>query len=400
MNGTVREKSLDASGETGEDAPQPLERVLARALGGQIARPCRERAIDRIIDDEPAVDHVREAVAQPLLAQLGKQQPHVVVGPRQTAADVERAIQRLLHQARHLRLVRHLEAGIEIRLERKLAKQRQAERVDRADGDVARALAHVAPQFLIRSRRLGARAQLVENAAPHLGGGLARKRDGEDVRRLDAAAQQVEIPIDEHMGLAGACRRLEHDVVRGIDRPRSRCRIGRESRVDSPDVDAGLWTLGSGLSSNGSQLDVANVILPADGGVRAAGAHHRVGGRRRKFSTLDSVDRIEQARLRVDEHGVLALAARQHRDELPILAKSDIAGLARFPVLSSGLSQVLHGADGVDRQLQRQLAIGCAAQLVIDDAERVVLQQIDAIGFSTQRDAPGLGLCLESRTRR
>ena len=250
MNRAVGEKSFDASGEAGEHATQPLERVLARALGSQVARPGRQRAIDRVIDDEPAVDHVREAVPQPLLAQLGKQQPHVVVGPRQAAADVERAIQRLLHQARHLRLVGHLEAGIEVRLERKLAKQRQAERVDGADGDVARSLAHVAPQLLIRPCGLGALAQLVQDAAAHLGGRFARERDGEDVRRLDAAAQQVEIPVDEHMRLAGAGRRLEHHVVRGIDSALPRCRVGqivqsRESRVQSRLV--GLWTLDSGL---------------------------------------------------------------------------------------------------------------------------------------------------------
>ena len=78
--------------------------------------------------------------------------------------------------------------------------------------------------------------------------------------------------------------------------------------------------------------------------------------------------------------------------ELPILAKRDVAGLAGLPLLAAGLSQMLDRADGVDRQLQRQLAIGRAAQLVVDDAERAVLQQIDAIGFSAQRDAPGLGL--------
>src|SRR5687767_4263378 len=172
---------------------------------------------------------------------------------------------------------------------------------------------------------------------------------------------------------------------------------GRSAIGDRPSSigDDGRWTMDDGRSSssNGSQLDIANVILPADGGVRAAGAHHCVGGRRRKFSTLDSVDRIEKTRLRVDEHGVFALAACQHRDELPILAKSDIAGLARFPVLSSGFPQVLHGTHGVHGQLQRKLAIGCTAQLVIDDAERMVLQQVDAIGLSTQRDAPGLGFC-------
>ena len=165
MDRAVGEKSFDASGEPGEDTAQPLERVLAGALCGQVARPGRQRAIDRIIDDEPAVDHVREAVPQPLLPQLGKQQPHVVVGPRQTAADIERAIQRLLHQARHLRLVSHLEARIEIRLEWELAKQRQAERVDGADGDVARALAHLAPQLPIRPFGLRALTQLIQDAA-------------------------------------------------------------------------------------------------------------------------------------------------------------------------------------------------------------------------------------------
>ena len=74
--------------------------------------------------------------------------------------------------------------------------------------------------------------------------------------------------------------------------------------------------------------------------------------------------------------------------ELPILAEGDIARLTRLPVLSSGLAQMLHGAHRVDRQLQRKLAVGRAAQLVVDDAERMVLQQVDAIGFAAQRDAP------------
>ena len=90
---------------------------------------------------------IRQPVAQPELAKLGEQQPDVVVMERQAAADVERAIQRFFHEARHLRLVRHVESGIEVRLERELTQQRQTERIDRADGDFSRTLARFAPQL-------------------------------------------------------------------------------------------------------------------------------------------------------------------------------------------------------------------------------------------------------------
>jgi hypothetical protein len=38
--------------------------------------------------------------------------------------------------------------------------------------------------------------------------------------------------------------------------------------------------------------------------------------------------------------------------------------------------------------LQRLFAIGRPAQLVVDDAERPILEQIDPIGFAAQRDTP------------
>src|SRR5688572_4553362 len=90
---------------------------------------------------------------------------------------------------------------------------------------------------------------------------------------------------------------------------------GKRSKVESPMADVGLWTLDSGLSSSkGSQLDVANVILPADGGVCATRAHHGVRRRRRKFTALDPVHRVQQPRLRLDQSRVSGLAARQHRN--------------------------------------------------------------------------------------
>ena len=224
---SVGEKAFDASRQSGKDAAKTLERLLAGTLGREIARAALERAIERVVDDQPPIDHRRQSISQPGLAKLGKQQPHVLVCARQIAADVERAIERLFHQARHLRFVGHVEARIEIGFERKLAKQRQTKRIDGADGDVARPLAHVAPQLADRAWRFRSPPQLGENAAAHFGRGLAREGDGENVGGVDAAAQQIEVAIDEHVGLARARRRFEHDVVRGIDRPRPRRRIGQ-----------------------------------------------------------------------------------------------------------------------------------------------------------------------------
>jgi hypothetical protein len=71
MDGAVRQKSLDASGEAGEHAAQPVERVLTGAFRCQVAWSRCQCAFDRIVHDEPAVDHVRQTVAQPRFAQLG-----------------------------------------------------------------------------------------------------------------------------------------------------------------------------------------------------------------------------------------------------------------------------------------------------------------------------------------
>ena len=58
----------------------------------------------------------------------------------------ERSVQRLVDEARHFGLVGHRKARIEIRFERELAEQRQTERVDRADLDVAEAIAELPPR--------------------------------------------------------------------------------------------------------------------------------------------------------------------------------------------------------------------------------------------------------------
>ena len=70
------------------------------------------------------------------------------------------------------------------------------------------------------SDRLGGLAELAHDPLAHLGRGLPRERDREDVGRVDAALEQIDVARDEHRGLAGAGRRLEHDVV-AADRRRS-----------------------------------------------------------------------------------------------------------------------------------------------------------------------------------
>src|SRR5688500_10997679 len=90
-------------------------------------------------------------------------------------------------------------------------------------------------------------------------------------------------------------------------------------------------------SSNGSQSDVANVILPADRCVCAASAHDCIDGRRRKLSTLDAIDGVEQPDLCGGQRGVSRLPSRQHRNELAVLAERDIAGLSRLPFLAARL---------------------------------------------------------------
>ena len=98
--------------------------------------------------------------------------------------------------------VREIERGIDVRLERKLMQQRETERVDGGDGDVANALAELDGKLLGNPAFMFAACQLDEDALPHLRGRLARESDGQDVARLDAGGQQRHIAIHEHPRLA------------------------------------------------------------------------------------------------------------------------------------------------------------------------------------------------------
>ena len=114
--------------------------AVARARGRQVARALLQKPAQRMRRDEPPIEQRRDAGAQPPLAELREHQRHIVVVARDAAADAERLIERLADQPRHLGVVGEVEPGIDVGFERKLAQQRQAERVDRRDRDVAEPL--------------------------------------------------------------------------------------------------------------------------------------------------------------------------------------------------------------------------------------------------------------------
>ena len=88
--------------------------------------------------------------------------------------------------------------------------------------DVAEAVAQVAPAGGVRLRQPAPLLQPLDDPLPHLRGRFARERDREDVLRVDAGAQQVDVALDEHARLSGARGRLENDVFAGIDGERTR----------------------------------------------------------------------------------------------------------------------------------------------------------------------------------
>ncbi len=69
-----------------------------------------------------------------------------------------------------------------------------------------------------------------EDAIAHLGGGLASEGDRQDVARLDAGANQVDVAVDEHVRLARAGRGLEHDIQARVDRGRAIGGVGQRRR--------------------------------------------------------------------------------------------------------------------------------------------------------------------------
>ncbi len=215
--GAVGDERVEASRRRGQRVAQAHGRLAARRRGRQPARAGGQEPAEHVAGYEAAADQRREARTQPALAELHEHHRDVLVLPRQSAADPQGPVQGLVHEPRHLGLVGELEPGIRAGLERELADEREAEGVDRRDRDVGQPPAQLAPARLVERRQRAGLLQPRDDALAHLGRGLARERDRQDRVRIDARAKQVDVAVDEHAGLARAGRRLEHDVLGGVD---------------------------------------------------------------------------------------------------------------------------------------------------------------------------------------
>ena len=225
---------LEEARLTARDRPQRVperrQRPAADHPGGQVGRAALQEPIECAPRHQPAIQQRRQPFTRSRQPELGQHQRDVRLVAGEAREDPQRLIQRLFDQPRHLGFVGHLEARIDVRLERELTQQRQTERVDGADRNLAEAIAQLHPAPAIELRSLGRIAQFRDDALAHLGGGLARERHRQDVRRLDAGAQQVQIARHEHRCLARARRSLEDDVVQGIH-GEAACRLVGVGRV-------------------------------------------------------------------------------------------------------------------------------------------------------------------------
>ena len=209
-----------------EEIDERVHGAAAHRVRVDVGGPAREEAVQHVPRDEPSLQEIGEAFPRPVQAELREHEGDVRFALRESDERGKRAIERLIDDPRDLRLVRHAETRIEVRLERELAKERQAEGVDRADLDVGEAIADRRPPRAVERGLLRRAPQVADDALAHLGGGLSRERDREDVRGIDAPREQVDVARDQHARLPRAGRCFEHDAVIGIARVVPGCRVG------------------------------------------------------------------------------------------------------------------------------------------------------------------------------
>ena len=123
----------------------------------------------------------------------GQQQRHAFVPRHERTEHLLCPVERLLHQPRRLGLVSDPEARVEIGLEWELTKERQTEGVDRRDLHVAQPVAQRGPAAAGGGRGRGRLAQLAQDPLAHLRRRFPSERHGENVRRIDPRAQQVQV---------------------------------------------------------------------------------------------------------------------------------------------------------------------------------------------------------------
>ena len=172
-DGTLAKQRAESSWRVPQQVGKPFGGPAAGDFRREIARPEFEEPPQHVGRHEPPAEQRRQSVTQPALAQLHEHHRHVGVGLREMTADAQRPIERFADEPRDLRLVRQVEARIDVGFERELADERQTERVNRRDGNLAQAIAH---RFPSRRRQLRGAARLfqpLDDPLPHFGGGLS-----------------------------------------------------------------------------------------------------------------------------------------------------------------------------------------------------------------------------------
>ena len=166
------ERRLERTGldETGRVRPRmdveqsqtahPLHAGSPRRTSASAAA-ARQIALQHVGRHQPSFEQRRQRSTRAPFPELRKHQRHVLVVARRRAADAQRAVERLVHEPRQLGLVGDGKSGIEVGLERKLAQQRQAERVNGADRDVGGPIAQARASARPGSRRGPAAARSV-----------------------------------------------------------------------------------------------------------------------------------------------------------------------------------------------------------------------------------------------
>ena len=197
-----------------------------RARGGDAHVAAPHEAIERVARHQPSIEERGQRLPQPRFAQLRKQQRHIRIVERDAAADRQRAIQRGLDEARRFGFIGEVEAGIDAGLEREFMQQREAERIDGADPDVAKPVADLAPAGGRDAAFAVTLPQRGHHALTHLGGGFASEGDGEDVARRHTSLEEAHVAIDEHARLARARGSFERDIAQRIHGQPPRPRVG------------------------------------------------------------------------------------------------------------------------------------------------------------------------------
>src|SRR5262245_15994952 len=146
---------------------------------------------------------------------------------------------------------------------------------------------------------------------------------------------------------------------------------------------------GSGASSTkGSRSsDVTDVVLPAHAGKPARFAPIHIVRRRRKVAGSDRVDRRSETLLRFFERAIAIAVVLEQRHHAARSLEGKVCGFADLPISAASGTERLGGTDAVNRKLQCFPAVlRRPAQLVVDQPERSVGEQIDAIGFAAYRN--------------